>query len=138
MKSLKLVTLVTPILLLAGCASTGGIDPTVATNTAVNTIGTATNVGMAVFQTAVDQKCRAELTGNQYYKVASIAMTDQQKIALQDNVCGCVSQNAMQNVNIVDLATAASSSTARTQLVTKAVAGTLQTCVGQFVKQDKP
>lgn len=128
MKTIKL-TMFAPILLLAGCASTGGmaIDPTTA-------IGTANNVGTAIFQTAVDQKCRSELTGNQYYKLASVAMTDQQKIALQDNVCGCVSQNALQNVNIVDLATAATNNTARTELVTKAVAGTLQTCVAQVIK----
>lgn len=134
MKTLKIATLFTAILLMTGCSSTGTIDPTVATNTAVNTIGTATNVGMAVFQTAVDQKCRSEITNNQYYKIASVAMTDQQRTNIQDSVCGCVSQNATQNVNIVDLATAASSSSARTQLVTKAVANTLQTCVGQFVK----
>lgn len=129
MKTLQLASIFAPILLLAGCASTGGmaIDPTTA-------IGTASNVGTAIFQTAVDQKCRSELTGNQYYKVASLAMTDTQKTALQDNICGCVSQNALQNVNIVDLATAATNNTARTQLVTKAVAGTLQTCVGQVIK----
>lgn len=134
MNALKITPFFTVMLALAGCSSTGTIDPTVATNTAVNTIGTATNVGMAVFQTAVDQKCRSEITNHQYYKIASVAMTEQQRINLQDSVCGCVSQNATQNVNIVDLATAASSSTARTQLVTKAVANTLQTCVGQFVK----
>lgn len=129
MKTLKLMTLFAPMLVLAGCASTGGvaIDPTTA-------IGTATSVGTAVFQTAVDQRCRSELANNQYYKLASVAMTDQQKTTLQDNVCGCVSQNALQNVNIVDLATAATNNTARTQLVTKAVAGTLQTCVGQVIK----
>ncbi|MFW2177430.1 MULTISPECIES: hypothetical protein [unclassified Moraxella] len=125
----KLTTLFAPIALLAGCASTGGvaIDPNVA-------IGTASNVGMAVFQTAVDQKCRSELTANQYYKLASIAMTDEQKTNLQTNVCGCVSQSASQNVNVIDLATAASSPTTRTALVTKTVSGALQTCVGQFVK----
>ncbi len=129
MTSLKLIALFSPILLLSGCASTGGmaIDPTTA-------IGTASNVGTAIFKTAVDQKCRSELTRNQYYKLASVAMTDTQKTSLQDNICGCVSQNAMQNVNIVDLATAATNSTARAQLVTKAVTSTLQTCVGQVLK----
>lgn len=129
MKTLKLASLFTPILLV-GCASTTGTVP-IDANTA---IGTATNVGTAIFQSAVDQKCRSELTGNQYYKLASVALSDQQKTTLQDNVCGCVTQNAMQNVNIVDIATAATNASARTQLVTKAVTGTLQTCVGQVIK----
>lgn len=131
MKTLtKLTATIATLFTLAGCTTTGGVAP-IDPNAA---IGTATNVGMAVFQTAVDQKCRSELTNNQYYKMASIAMTPQQQQTLQDNVCGCVSQNAVQNVNIVDLATAATSNTARTALVTKTVANTLQTCVGQVIR----
>lgn len=131
MKTLtKFTATLATLFTLAGCASTGSV-PAIDPNAA---IGTATNVGMAVFQTAVDQKCRSELTNNQYYKMASIAMNSQQQQAIQDNVCGCVSQNAVQNVNIVDLATAATSNTARTALVTKTVANTLQTCIGQVIR----
>lgn len=135
MKTLtKFTATLATVFALSACSSTGVIDPTAATNTAVNTIGTANNIGTAVFQAAVDQKCRSEITNNQYYKIAKVAMTAEQQTQLQTNVCGCVSQNAMQQVNIVDLATAATNPTARTQLVTQAVANTLQTCVGQFVK----
>lgn len=125
----KPLAVVAALFALSGCASTAstGIDP-------VTAIGTASNVGMAVFQTAVDQTCRAQLTNNQYYKLASVAMTEQQKAALQDNVCGCVSENAVNNVTIVDIATAATNATTRNQLVTQAVANTLQTCVSQVIK----
>ena len=122
----KTTAIIASLFALAGCASTGGVGVD-----ATTAIGTANNVGMAVFQTAVDQTCRVQLTNNTVWRTASIAMTDQQKITLQDNVCGCVSQNAVKNVNIVDLATAATNPTARTQIVTQAVANTLQTCVVQ-------
>lgn len=132
MKTLtKFTTTLATIFVLSGCASTTGgtiaIDPNAA-------IGTASNVGMAVFQTAVDQKCRSEITNNQYYKLASVAMTADQQAQIQNNVCGCVSQKAMQNVNIVDLATAAANPSSRTQIVGTAVTNTLQSCVSEFIR----
>ena len=135
MKTLsKFATTVAILSALTGCASTGGVDATTATNTAVNTIGTATNIGTAVFQTAVNQKCQSEIKSNQYYKLASFAMTSEQQTKITESVCGCVSKKAPQSVSLTDMATAAIDSTARTQVVTKAVSNTLQACVTEFVK----
>lgn len=123
-----LIPLTLSIGILSGCGTTGtGIDATTA-------IGTATNVGMAVFQTAVDQKCRTELTNNQYWKIASIAMSSEKQTEIQNKICGCVSEKAPQSVNITDIATATLDKTVRTQIVAKAVSNTMQACYGEFVK----
>lgn len=131
---MKKLAILPMLVALTACSTTGTIDPTVATNTVVNTIGTATNIGTAVFQTAVNQKCQSEIKNNQYYKVASSIMTNEQQNKITDSVCGCVSEKAPQSVTMTDLATAAIDSSARTRIVTKAVSNTLQACVSEFVK----
>lgn len=68
MKTLtQLTATLATLFAFASCASTStmGIHPNAA-------IGTATNVGMAVFQSAVDQKCRSELTATNNQRVWQI------------------------------------------------------------------
>jgi len=115
---------------LGGCASTTGtgvID-------ANSTIGTANNVGMAIFKAAVNQQCQTQLQNNQYWRLGSVLMTSEKQAEVASNVCSCVSEKAPQSVTIVDLTTAAVDPTARNVIVTRAVSNTLQQCVGEFVK----
>lgn len=110
--------------ILSGCAGMG-----------LNEHGSsATQIGTALFQTAVKQKCQSEIKNNQYYKVASVIMTNEQQNKITDSVCGCVSEKAPQSMTMTELATAAIDSSARTRIVTKAVSNTLQACVSEFVK----
>ena len=112
---------------LAGCATTN--------ETAVQAGTTATNVGLAIFSQAVDTKCRTEINNQPVYKTASILMTEAQKQALEDKVCGCVSQKAPQSITLVEMGQAAIDPNARTQIVTTAVSKTIQACVGEFVNK---
>ena len=130
MKPLKLATLFAPVLLLAGCTT----SPTGAPVNANSAIGTASNVGMAVFQSEVGRKCRSELTNNNYWKMASLAMNEQKRTDIQNNVCGCVSKRATESVSLVDLTTAAIDSNSRNQIVAQAVANTMQGCYREFVR----
>ena len=115
---------------LGGCASTTGtgvID-------ANSTIGTANNVGMAIFKAAVNQQCQTQLQNNQYWRLGSVLMTSEKQAEVASNVCSCVSEKAPQSVTIVDLTTAAVDPAARNVIVARAVSNTLQQCVGEFVK----
>lgn len=128
--SLKLATIFAPLVLLSGCASTGGtlpIDPNAA-------IGTATGIGSTIIKTAIDQKCHSEIQNNNYWKIASLAMTPEKQTQVVNNVCGCVTDKGMQSVTIVDITNAAIDSNARTRIVANAVANTMQTCYSEFVK----
>lgn len=132
MKKLCLSAAMLTTLALSGCAATGTGG---ATNNGVgNGVGTATNIGMNVFKVAVDNQCRVELEKQRTWRIASAAMTAQQKMALEDKVCGCVSEQAPQQVTIVDMANAAIDSQYRTQLVTRVVARSLQSCYGSILK----
>ena len=115
---------------LGGCASTTGNG----VMDANSTIGTANNVGMAIFKAAVNQQCQTQLQNNQYWRLGSVLMTSDKQAQVASNVCGCVSEKAPQSVTIVDLTTAAVDPAARNVIVARAVSNTLQQCVGEFVK----
>ena len=115
---------------LGGCASTTGSG----VMDANSTIGTANNVGMAIFKAAVNQQCQTQLQNNQYWRLGSVLMTSEKQAQVASNVCSCVSEKAPQSVTIVDLTTAAVDPTARNVIVARAVSNTLQQCVGEFVK----
>lgn len=115
---------------LGGCASTTGNG----VMDANSTIGTANNVGMAIFKAAVNQQCQTQLQNNQYWRLGSLLMTSEKQAEVASNVCSCVSEKAPQSVTIVDLTTAAVDPTARNVIVARAVSNTLQQCVGEFVK----
>ena len=124
------VAVIGAALALGGCASTTGTG----VMDGNSTIGTANNVGMAIFKAAVNQQCQTQLQNNQYWRLGSVLMTSEKQAEVASNVCSCVSEKAPQSVTIVDLTTAAVDPTARNVIVARAVSNTLQQCVGEFVK----
>ena len=129
--SMTASTAIVAALALSGCATTAGTVTMPNANDAVNT---ATGIGMNVFKVAVDTKCRSEIEKQNFWRVASIAMTPQQKETVQTKVCGCVSEQAPQQLTIVDMTNAAIDADYRAQLVTKVVAKSLQSCYSSIVK----
>ena len=129
MKKLLASTVMLATFALAGCTTTG------ATNSGTGTaIGTANEIGMNVFRAAIDNQCRSQIEKQTAWRVASVAMTEAQQESVKSNVCGCVSEQAPQQVTIVDLGNAAIDSQYRAQLVTRVVAKSLQSCYASFVK----
>ncbi|MCG3878556.1 hypothetical protein [Psychrobacter sp. Ps6] len=129
MKKLLASTVMLATVALAGCTTTGA-----ANNGTGTAIGTANEIGMNVFRTAIDNQCRSQIEKQTAWRVASVAMTEAQQESVKSNVCGCVSEQAPQQVTIVELGNAAIDSQYRTQLVTRVVAKSLQSCYASFVK----
>lgn len=113
---------------LTGCTTTG------ANTSAGNAIGTANNIGMNVFKAAIDNQCRVEIEKKSAWRIASAVMTAKQEEAIQSKVCGCVSEQAPQQVTIVDMANATIDAEYRGKLVTRVVAKSLQSCYANFTK----
>ena len=128
MKKLLASTLMLATFALAGCASTG------ANTNAGTAIGTANEIGMNVFKAAIDNQCRSQIQQQPAWRIASVAMTDAQKETVQSKVCGCVSEQAPQQVTLVELGNAAIDADYRGKLVTKVVAKSLQSCYANFTK----
>lgn len=113
---------------LTGCATTD------ANTNAGNAIGSANEIGMNIFKTAIDNQCRSQIEKQNAWRIASVAMTDAQEEEVKSRVCGCVSEQAPQQVTIVELGNAAIDASYRTQLVARVVAKSLQSCYGSIVK----
>ncbi|KRG35514.1 hypothetical protein [Psychrobacter sp. P11G3] len=129
MKKILASTMMLATFALAGCTTTG------ATNNSTGTaIGTANEIGMNVFRAAIDNQCRSQIEKQNAWRVASVAMTEAQQESVKTNVCGCVSEQAPQQVTIVELGNAAIDSQYRTQLVAQVVAKSLQSCYTSFVQ----
>ena len=113
---------------LSGCETTGG------NTNAGNAMGTANEIGMSVFKAAIDNQCRSQIEQQNAWRIASVAMTEAQQEAVKDRVCGCVSEQAPQQVTIVELGNAAIDPQYRVQLVARVVAKSLQSCYSSIVK----
>lgn len=128
MKKLLAVCALMASFALTGCTTTGSGTG------AGNAVGTATNMGMNIFKTAVDAQCRSELEKQNAWRIARVAMNSEQEEAVKTKICGCVSEQAPQQVTVVDITNAAIDPQYRAQLVTKVVAKSLQTCYASFTK----
>lgn len=118
------------VVALSGCVA----DPQTA-NAVNGTLGTATAIGGNIFRAAVDSQCRVTLRNNASYRTIATGLTPQQQTDIETSVCGCVSDQAMQNITIVDLGMAASNPATRDALVTGAVARSLSACYSQMVRR---
>lgn len=117
------------VLLVTGCATTDSGDM------ASTAGGMANAVGMNMLKTAVDQKCRSELNNQPVYRTASMVMTQSQKQALENNICGCVSEKAPQNITLVELSEIAINPNARTEIIARTASKTISECVSEFMKK---
>lgn len=116
---------------LSGCSTTGMNDN--AMGNVNNGINTANNIGMNIFKTAIDNKCRSELTQHNAWRIARLAMTQNQEQVLQTKICSCVSEQAPQHVSFNDVAQAAIDTEYRSKLATRVVLKSLQSCYANFV-----
>ena len=128
MKKLLTSTMMLATFALVGCATTD------VNSNAGTAIGTANEIGMNVFKAAIDNQCRRQIEKQNAWRIASVAMTDAQEEEVKGRVCGCVSEQAPQQVTIVELGNAAIDASYRTQLVARVVAKSLQSCYGSIVK----
>ncbi|WP_111892567.1 hypothetical protein [Acinetobacter sp. MB5] len=116
-------------MLCSACATDGTLV------TGDSQTGTAQQLGMTAIKIAINAKCTTEINNQPAWQIMSRAMTTEQQQTVQNNVCGCVSDKAPENITAVDLATAAIDPTARATIVSNAVTRTLNQCVAETLKR---
>lgn len=132
MKKFAIIAL--SIFSLTACVGTGTTPVATGTNTTPATTTTATqDVATTIFAQMMDNQCRAQLNAIPFYQSTTSFMTADQKNVLESNVCGCVSEESLKNVNLTDVITAGLDKSAQTRLVTQALGKTLQTCATKFL-----
>lgn len=107
-------------LILSACGGTGG-------NFGGFNTGTAANVGAGVLQMYVQNQCVTELQSRNEWRLAALAMTQAKQNEWEQRICGCVSQEAPNQLTAADLMQLGSES-GRTQVMANVTAKTVTAC----------
>ena len=137
MKSL-IIGAVTALTLAACAGGTGGSDLGGLlggdTSSSNSTGGAATSIGKSLIQNYAHNQCSVELNKRQEWRLVALAVTAEKQQQWEDQICGCVSEEAPNSVTVTDLVQAATNQSARTGIVANAVTKTVTSCLNRFVK----
>ena len=137
MKSL-IIGAVTALTLAACAGGTGGSELGGllggGTSSSNSTGGAATAIGKSQIQNYAHNQCSVELNKRQEWRLVALAVTAEKQQQWEDQICGCVSEEAPNSVTVTDLVQAATNQSARTGIVANAVTKTVTSCLNRFVK----
>mgnify|MGYP000977057226 CR=1 FL=1 len=128
----KLLAAAVSAVLLAGCAGEG-------TNLFGGLGGGnggqgAAGIGGSLVRAAIDNQCRMELNSRNEWRVIALAMSADKQREWEDKICGCVSEDAMNQISVADMASMLDAN-ARDQAVAKITARTVTSCVQRVYKR---
>lgn len=107
-------------LMLSACGGTGGNFG------GINT-GSAANIGTGILQMYVQNQCVSELQSRNEWRLAALAMSQAQQQEWEQKICGCVSQEAPNQLSAAELLQLGSES-GRTQVLAGVTARTVSAC----------
>ena len=136
MKSL-IISAVTALTLAACAGGNGGGDlgGLLGGGTSNGTGGAATSIGKSLIQNYAHNQCSVELNKRQEWRLVALAVTAEKQQQWEDQICGCVSEEAPNSVTVTDLVQAATNQSARNTIVASAVTKTVTSCLNRFVKK---
>ena len=103
-------------LLLAACATSDGQG----------------GISQTVVKPLIENECKTQLNDRQEWKMVSLVLTAQKKAEIEQKVCGCVSEEASQNMTAENTVGLINPNT-RTQTAATMAAQSLGGCVKRFV-----
>ena len=135
MKSL-IISAVTALTLAACAGGNGGGDlgGLLGGGTSNGTGGAATSIGKSLIQNYAHNQCSVELNKRQEWRLVALAVSAEKQQQWEDQICGCVSEEAPNSVTVTDLVQAAPNESARASIVGNAVTKTVTSCLNRFVK----
>ena len=135
MKSL-IISAVTALTLAACAGGNGGGDMggLLGGGTSNGTGGAATSIGKSLIQNYAHNQCSVELNKRQEWRLVALAVSAEKQQQWEDQICGCVSEEAPNSVTVTDLVQAATNESARASIVGNAVTKTVTSCLNRFVK----
>ena len=136
MKSL-IISAVTALTLAACAGGNGGGDlgGLLGGGTSNGTGGAATSIGKSLIQNYAHNQCSVELNKRQEWRLMALAVSAEKQQQWEDQICGCVSEEAPNSVTVTDLVQAATNQSARNTIVASAVTKTVTSCLNRFVKK---
>ena len=96
--------------------------------------GAATAIGKSLIQNYAHNQCSVELNKRQEWRLVALAVSAEKQQQWEDQICGCVSEEAPNSVTVTDLVQAATNESARASIVGNAVTKTVTSCLNRFVE----
>ncbi|MDO4878492.1 MAG: hypothetical protein Q3966_04245 [Neisseria sp.] len=93
----------------------------------------AAGIGGSLVKAAIDNQCRTELNNRNEWRVIALAMSADKQREWEDKICGCVSEDAMNQISVADMASMLDAN-ARNQAVAKITARAVTSCVQRVYK----
>lgn len=82
----------------------------------------------------IEQQCASELKASKIWQVSSFLWTATQQQHAQQKICGCVSENALNDVPAKQLVMATFNEAAKNKLIQQAVMNSLKGCAKEALK----
>ncbi|AUZ04711.1 MULTISPECIES: hypothetical protein [Vitreoscilla] len=128
-----IITATVLALTLAACA--GGTTGLGYGNTgSTGNTNAASGLGKTLVQSYARNQCSVELNKRQEWRLMALAVSADKQAQWEEQICGCVSEEAPNSVTVYDLTQAAVNPQARTEIVANAVTKTVSSCLNRLVK----
>ena len=82
----------------------------------------------------IEQKCGSELNANKIWQASSFFWSKSQQDHAQNKICGCVSENALNDVSNKALLMAMINESAKKELIQNAVMNSIKGCAQEALK----
>ena len=114
-------------LMLGGCGGMGDLGE-------LGLGGNTSNIGANLFSMDVQNQCKTELQSRSEWRLAALAMSQSQQEAWENKICGCVSEEAPNQLTAADL-TQILTPEGRTRVVAEVGAKTVTACYKRLFTQ---
>ncbi len=120
----KILVIATAALALGACAADSGNS---------GMLGSSMGAGSSVLKMAVDNQCRTELNSRNEWRLVALAMTAEKQREWEDKICGCASEEAVNQTGVNDLTQMMNPAT-RNQAIASVTAKTVTACKDRLFK----
>jgi len=108
----------------------GIISAVIFANTGSKTHSTA----QKLLKPLIELQCRNELKASKIWQASSYLWSESELRKAQNNICGCVSENALNDVPTKDLLFATMDEDVKEKLVKQAVVNSIKGCVQEILR----
>ena len=87
------------------------------------------SIAQKMLKPLIEQQCGRELEASKLWQVSSLLWSKAQQNSTQQKICGCVSENALNDMSNKEILMATVNETSKNQLIQHAVLNSLKECI---------
>ncbi|MGR3976692.1 hypothetical protein FW754_03200 [Acinetobacter sp. 1207_04] len=101
---------------------------------ATNNVTKNQSVAQKMLKPLIEQQCGSELKANKIWQASSFFWSTSKQDHAQKKICGCVSENALNDVSSKDVLMATINESAKNKLIQNAVVNSIKGCTQELLK----